>query len=63
MYGFYDASAINGVRPGVKEATSQPIVTGTSVLGIKFADGVVIAADNLGALFTTLELSLRQFNL
>jgi 20S proteasome alpha/beta subunit len=26
----------------------QPIVTGTSVLGIKFKDGVMMAADNLG---------------
>ena len=28
--------------------TQQPIVTGTSVVAIKFQDGVVIAADNLG---------------
>lgn len=26
----------------------QPIVTGTSVLGIKFNGGVMMAADNLG---------------
>ena len=26
----------------------QPIVTGTSVLGIRFQDGVMLAADNLG---------------
>lgn len=33
---------------GPKQNTQQPIVTGTSVIGIKFKDGVVIAADNLG---------------
>jgi 20S proteasome alpha/beta subunit len=27
---------------------SDPIVTGTSVLGIKYKDGVMIAADTLG---------------
>ena len=26
----------------------QPIVTGTSVLGLKYQDGVMLAADNLG---------------
>ena len=26
----------------------QPIVTGTSVLGLKYKDGVMLAADNLG---------------
>ncbi|KAJ6510417.1 proteasome endopeptidase complex beta subunit [Mycena sanguinolenta] len=29
--------------------TQQPIVTGTSVLGIKFKDGVMMAADNLAS--------------
>lgn len=29
-------------------AHRQPVVTGTSVLGIKFKDGVVMAADMLG---------------
>lgn len=33
---------------GPKQATQQPIVTGTSVVAIKFKDGVVMAADNLG---------------
>lgn len=28
---------------------SQPIVTGTSVLGLKYKDGVMLAADTLGA--------------
>lgn len=31
------------------QATQRPIVTGTSVIAIKFKDGVVMAADNLGA--------------
>lgn len=29
--------------------TSQPIVTGTTVLGLKFADGVMLAADTLAS--------------
>jgi 20S proteasome subunit beta 7 len=33
-----------------KQHTQSPAVTGTSVLGVKFKDGVVIAADNLGNL-------------
>ena len=33
----------------------QPIVTGTSVLAIKYKDGIMMAADNLG------ELQLFQF--
>lgn len=28
----------------------QPIVTGTSVLALKYKDGIMMAADNLGAL-------------
>lgn len=32
-----------------RKHTQQPIVTGTSVLGIKCRDGVVIAADTLGS--------------
>ena len=30
------------------QRTRQPIVTGTSVLAIKFKDGVILSADNLG---------------
>jgi 20S proteasome alpha/beta subunit len=30
--------------------TQQPIMTGTSVLGIKYDGGVMLAADTLGAL-------------
>jgi 20S proteasome alpha/beta subunit len=31
-------------------ALRQPIVTGTSVLAIKYKDGIMMAADNLGSL-------------
>ena len=35
--------------PRLPELTvRQPLVTGTSVLGIKYKDGVMLAADNLG---------------
>lgn len=34
--------------------TQQPIVTGTSVLGLKYKDGVMLAADNLGTLLSLL---------
>ena len=33
---------------GVNQHTQSPIVTGTSVVAIKYSDGIVIAADNLG---------------
>jgi 20S proteasome alpha/beta subunit len=39
------------MRPnGPSTHTQSPIVTGTSVVALKFKDGVVIAADNLGML-------------
>merc|ERR1711991_784845 len=34
-------------RGGAKQHTQSPIVTGSSVIGIKYADGVVLAADTL----------------
>ena len=34
-----------------KSASRQPIVTGTSVLAIKYKDGIMMAADNLGSFF------------
>lgn len=34
---------------GARQYTTQPIVTGTSVLGIKFKDGVMLAADTLAS--------------
>ncbi len=46
VYGPYDASYLQSSHP--QTHTQQPIVTGTSVLAVKFKDGVVIAADNLG---------------
>lgn len=47
VYGAYDASYLQNAGP--KTATQSPVVTGTSVIGIKFKDGVVIAADNLAS--------------
>ncbi|KAI5861711.1 proteasome endopeptidase complex, beta subunit [Durotheca rogersii] len=44
VYGAYDASY---VRPN--QHTQSPIVTGTSVVAMKFKDGVVMAADNLAS--------------
>ncbi|CAH0019503.1 unnamed protein product [Clonostachys rhizophaga] len=47
VYGPYDASYVRPNDP--TQHTQQPIVTGTSVLAIKFKEGVVIAADNLAS--------------
>jgi 20S proteasome subunit beta 7 len=47
IYGAYDASHLQTSVPN--QHTQSPIVTGTSVVAVKFKDGVVIAADNLGA--------------
>lgn len=46
IYGAYDASYLQ--TNGPKTVTQSPVVTGTSVIAIKFKDGVVMAADNLG---------------
>jgi 20S proteasome subunit beta 7 len=46
VYGAYDGSYLQSHGPN--QHTQQPIVTGTSVIALKFQDGVVIAADNLG---------------
>jgi 20S proteasome subunit beta 7 len=46
VYGAYDSSYLQSNGPS--QRTQQPIVTGTSVIALKFKDGVVIAADNLG---------------
>ncbi|KAJ9095192.1 hypothetical protein QFC19_007647 [Naganishia cerealis] len=53
-HGFYDAPAGPGgneavMAGGVVGHTQQPLVTGTSVLGLVFADGVMLAADNLAS--------------
>ncbi|GMM53361.1 proteasome core particle subunit beta 7 [Starmerella bacillaris] len=53
VYGPYDASYLNS-EP--RTQTLQPTVTGTSVIGMKFNNGVVIAADNLASYG-----SLRRF--
>ncbi|GAB1311449.1 Proteasome subunit beta type-7 [Madurella fahalii] len=47
VYGAYDASYLH--TNGPKTATQSPVVTGTSVIAIKFKDGVVMAADNLAS--------------
>ncbi|KKY28995.1 putative proteasome component pre4 [Phaeomoniella chlamydospora] len=47
VYGPYDNSFIQTQVPITH--TQSPNVTGTSVLGVKFKDGVVIATDNLAS--------------
>lgn len=46
VYGAYDPSYMQ--PDGANQHTQSPIVTGTSVVAIKYSEGVVIAADNLG---------------
>lgn len=46
IYGAYDHSYLQANSPTTH--TQSPIVTGTSVIALKYKDGVVIAADNLG---------------
>lgn len=57
VYGAYDGSYMN--TNGPNQATQAPIVTGTSVIAIKFSEGVVIAADNLGTSLSLLALHCR----
>lgn len=47
VYGAYDASHLQPSMPN--QHTQSPIVTGTSVVALKFNGGVVIAADNLAS--------------
>ncbi|KAI1098602.1 proteasome endopeptidase complex, beta subunit [Jackrogersella minutella] len=47
VYGAYDASFMQ--TNGPNQHTQSPVVTGTSVVAIKFKDGVVMAADNLAS--------------
>lgn len=56
VYGAYDHSYLTN-SGGPKTATQSPAVTGTSVLGLKFDSGVVLAADNLASYG-----SLARFN-
>ena len=50
VYGAYDHSHLQNHGP--TQHTQSPVVTGTSVIGVKYKDGVVIAADNLGSITT-----------
>ena len=47
VYGAYNHAYLQTAH-GPNQHTQSPIVTGTSVIALKFKDGVVIAADNLG---------------
>ncbi|KAK4197798.1 nucleophile aminohydrolase [Triangularia verruculosa] len=47
VYGAYDGSYLNNSGP--RTVTQSPVVTGTSVIAIKYKDGVVMAADNLAS--------------
>jgi len=47
VYGTYDPSYMAPNGPNTH--TQSPVVTGTSVVAIKFKDGVVMAADNLAS--------------
>lgn len=46
IYGPYNNAFLPSSQP--IQHTQSPVVTGTSVVAIKYKDGVVIAADNLG---------------
>jgi 20S proteasome subunit beta 7 len=46
VYGPYNPSYLQ--TSGPKSHTQSPAVTGTSVVAVKFNEGVAIAADNLG---------------
>lgn len=52
-YGQYNQQIaqanVNNTDSFPKMNTQQPIITGTSVLGIKFKNGIILAADNLGS--------------
>jgi len=47
VYGVYDHGYLRNNGPN--QHTQQPVVTGTSVIAVKFKDGVVIATDNLAS--------------
>jgi 20S proteasome alpha/beta subunit len=50
VYGPYNHAFLQSNQPN--QHTQSPAVTGTSVVAIKYKDGVVIAADNLGTFHT-----------
>ncbi|CAI8506312.1 unnamed protein product [Hanseniaspora opuntiae] len=56
MYGQYNHQIANAptsleshMSSGTNQHTTSPIVTGTSVVAIKYNNGVVMAADNLAS--------------
>ncbi|KAK3718876.1 Proteasome subunit beta type-7 [Vermiconidia calcicola] len=52
IYGHYNSSFLPQFYAGSQQPithTQQPIVTGTSVLAVRYSTGVVIAADNLAS--------------
>lgn len=55
-YGTYNKS-IASASPYPSMHTQQPIVTGTSVISMKYKDGVIIAADRLGSYGSLLRFS------
>lgn len=61
VYGAYN-HAISNAQAGTHSEiptnhTQQPIITGTSVVGLKFSKGVVLAADNMGSYGSLLRYS------
>ncbi|KAF8889003.1 nucleophile aminohydrolase [Infundibulicybe gibba] len=52
-YGTYPIAARHAPKEHCRWcSTHTPIVTGTSVLAIKYKDGIMMAADNLGQIFS-----------
>jgi 20S proteasome subunit beta 7 len=43
------SASTHSAMDGPRQRTQQPIVTGTSVLGLKYKDGVMMAADTLAS--------------
>ncbi|KAG5458239.1 MAG: hypothetical protein BJ554DRAFT_1573 [Olpidium bornovanus] len=63
----YPSGLLSGGKPGYyaavpKTVTQQPIVTGTSVIAIKYRNGIAMAADCLGSVLSVANL-LRSANL
>jgi 20S proteasome alpha/beta subunit len=42
--------------------TQNPKIVGTSVLGIKYKDGIVLAADNLGAMHSNTNVAANTIS-
>ncbi|CAH6722642.1 proteasome subunit beta type-7 [[Candida] jaroonii] len=61
VYGKYNQSIAqaknNELDAFPKMHTQQPIITGTSVLGIKYKNGIIMAADNIGSYGSLLRFS------